>query len=369
MRIHRLSFVGSVAVVAALMATSPVLAVPGSRMNREEKKVVEATGKTSITIKNPRGRTVVVGKPGISAVTVIAVKNAQGKDDTEAGQMLDKLAINISEHGDQVQVETQDDNSWSDGSSIWSLVKGGRRSAWIDYTIEVPFAFGVTATSTSGDVRVSNIGGNGNVSSTSGDVSVRAVDGDAVVHVTSGDLEAIDIGGDLSAVATSGDVTIDNVKGKLKGDATSGDLRASRVGKDAEIRLASGNVVLEGCSGDASVRTASGDARLNEVQGSIDASSSSGDIEVQIVPAKDRAFNFSSSSGDITVYYVPIKDFGFNLEVRTSSGSIEGDLPIKVSRVDRRRLQGIVGSGAARVDIETASGDVSIMEQGESARK
>ncbi len=86
-----------------------------------------------------------------------------------------------------------------------------------------------------------------------------------------------------------------------------------------------------------------------------------------IIPVGDRSFNLSTSSGDIVLYYVPVKNYGFQLDVRTSSGSIEGDLPIKVRRVDRRRLQGVVGSGAARVDVETASGDVTVTERAEAA--
>jgi DUF4097 and DUF4098 domain-containing protein YvlB len=77
----------------------------------------------------------------------------------------------------------------------------------------------------------------------------------------------------------------------------------------------------------------------------------------------------SSSSGDVSVHYVPVKDFGFQLDVRTASGSIEGDLPIRVTRVDRRRLQGVVGSGAASLEIETSSGDVMILERSEAASK
>jgi DUF4097 and DUF4098 domain-containing protein YvlB len=125
--------------------------------------------------------------------------------------------------------------------------------------------------------------------------------------------------------------------------------------------------LLEGCSGNVSFRAASGDAVLREIDGSVDASSSSGDIEVLIIPVADRAFNLSTSSGDIVAYYVPVKGYGFQLDVRTSSGSIEGDLPIKVTRADRRRLQGAVGSGAARLDVETASGDVTITERAEAA--
>lgn len=366
---NRLSLIGCVAVVTGLIAVGPALAGSGGRVTREEKRVVGASGKTSINIKNPRGRTVVVGKEDATSVTVVSVKAAQGRDDDETRAMLDKLHVDVSEHGTTIEIETRDDNSWNDGSSLWSFVKGGRRSAWVDYTIEVPYKMAVNAHTTSGEIRVSNIGGDGNVSSTSGDVSVRGIGGDATLHVTSGDLEATDVGGSLTLVATSGDVTVDHVGGKLIAEGTSGDLRASRIEGNAEIHMTSGDLLLDGCSGDASVRTSSGDTRLNEVEGSIDASSSSGDIQAMIVPVKGRTFKLSSSSGDVRVYYEPVRDFGFDLDVRTSSGSIEGDLPIKVSRVDRRRLQGVVASGAANLAIETASGNVTIMERDQSARK
>jgi hypothetical protein len=44
-------------------------------------------------------------------------------------------------------------------------------------------------------------------------------------------------------------------------------------------------------------------------------------------------------------------------------------MPIKVSRVDRRRLQGVVGTGTSRIQIETASGDVTIIEKSDAAAK
>lgn len=340
---------------------------PGTKLEKEEKSTVSATGKKMLVVKNARGRTVVVGRSDASTVSIVALKTAVGNDKDAAAEMLDKITVQVTEHGDEVVVETRDEGKWDNDWSLWSVVKGGRKSAWVDYTIEVPQTFRVSASTTSGEVRASNLRGGADVSATSGDVSIRAVGGNSSARLTSGDLEVVEVDGDLSVSATSGSVVVDNVKGKLEIEGTSGDFRASRVGKDADIQLASGDFILEGCSGNVSFRAASGDAVMREIDGSVDASSSSGDIEVLVVPLADRAFNLSTSSGDIVLYYVPVKGFGFQLDVRTSSGSIEGDLPIKVTRADRRRLQGVVGSGAARVDVETASGDVTITERAEAA--
>ncbi|MDH4036387.1 MAG: DUF4097 domain-containing protein [Candidatus Krumholzibacteria bacterium] len=354
------------AVLIALTAVTAV-ATPGDRVDREEKRTVAAADKKELSVKNPRGRTVVVGKDGLREVTIVITRSARGRDAEDAARLLDDLEVEIEERGDRVQVETHDDGSRNRG--IWSYVKGDHRSAWVDYTIEVPRGFHVTASTTSGEVRVSNIEGNAVVAATSGDIDIRAIGGDAEIAVTSGNVDAVEIGGDVELSATSGDVNVDKVGGKLELEGTSGDFQVTRVAGNVTAQLSSGDFVLEGCSGNVSFDTASGDGRMIEVTGSIEASTSSGDIEVLIMPTADRVFDLSSSSGDIRVYYVPVKNFGFQLDVKTANGSIEGDLPIKVSRVDRRRLQGVVGSGAARVEIETASGDVTIVEQGESASK
>jgi len=351
-----------------LVASGSARAVPGDRQEKEEKATVPAKGKIALVVKNARGRTVIVGRPDVTAISVVGVKTVVARDSGDAKTMMDRLKMEVSEKGDQVVIETQDDNKLEDWGWV-NVVKGSRRSSWIDYTIEVPVNFRVNASTASGEVRISNINGSADVEATSGDVSLRGVGAGARVAMTSGDLEASDVGGDMTVGATSGNVNIENVRGKLDITGTSGDFDVSQVQKDITVEVTSGDFILQGCSGDVVFRSASGDARMSEVGGSVDASSSSGDIQVLIAPVGERNFAFSSSSGDIDISYVPAKDYGFHLDVSTNSGSIEGDMPIKVSRVDRRRLTGVVGTGASKLQVDTASGDVTIVEKSDAAVK
>jgi DUF4097 and DUF4098 domain-containing protein YvlB len=353
-----------------LLAVSSAPAAPADRQEKEEKATVQARGKVALVVKNARGRTVVVGRPEATTVSVVAMKTAVARDARDAKEMLERIRMEISESGDQVLIETKDSNKYEDwGWSVMSVVKGNRHTAWIDYTIEVPVGYRVSAATTSGEVRISNINGRADVDATSGEVVLRGIGGGARANMTSGDLEASDIGGDCEVNATSGNVKVDNVRGGLVVKGTSGDFEVTRVERDVEVDLTSGDFVLEGCSGNVTFRAASGDAQLTEVDGSVDASSSSGDITVMISPVGGRTFAFSTSSGDVDISYLPANNYGFKLDVSTASGSIEGDMPIKVSRVDRRRLQGVVGTGTARVTVETASGDVSIIEKSDAAVK
>jgi hypothetical protein len=129
-------------------------AVPGDRQEKEEKATVPAKGKIALVVKNARGRTVIVGRPDATSVSIVGVKTVVSRDSDDAKTMMDHLKMDVSEKGDQVVIETQDENKYEDwGWSVMSVVKGNRRSSWIDYTIEVPLSFRVNSSTSSGEIR------------------------------------------------------------------------------------------------------------------------------------------------------------------------------------------------------------------------
>ena len=72
---------------------------------------------------------------------------------------------------------------------------------------------------------------------------------------------------------------------------------------------------------------------------------------------------FTSSSGDVDVVFEAREGYGFLLDISTNSGAIEGDLDIKLNKISRKILRGVVGSGDGLVYIETASGDIRIKQK------
>jgi DUF4097 and DUF4098 domain-containing protein YvlB len=134
------------------------------------------------------------------------------------------------------------------------------------------------------------------------------------------------------------------------------------VGGDTNVELSSGDFLLEGCRGSVSATTYSGDIGISDVAGAVNASTGSGDIEVTLTPVGAKENRFESASGDVTVSFHTPAGYGFTLEVHTGTGSIEGDLDVKLDEISRKALKGIVGSGEGRVSIETASGDIRISQ-------
>jgi len=357
---------GSLVVLSLLAGT----AYAGKKLEREERHTVKAADHRAVVVFNPRGKTVIVGRDGASEVVVIATKIAKANTSEKTEELLARLHYEVREKDGVVVVRTVTDGM--DGSrSFWSVVRGNKQLACVDYTIEVPRHFAVETASTSGDVRVNNVAGPLMVRATSGAIALKEIDSAVSIEATSATIEANDLQGDLAISATSGEALVYSVGGSFTMAATSGSVRVERVAGNAEVQLVTGDFYLEGCLGDVTFATSSGDAEILDVEGSVNAITSSGDIDVMILPIDGKEFMLSSSSGNIGVKYLTPEDYGFLLDVSTNSGSIEGDMPIKVEKISRRELKGVVGSGASRVMIETASGDIVIVENvnGKTIRK
>jgi len=337
----------------------------GKRVEREDRKTLAALDHTGLIVENSKGRVVVIGDADATEVTVVATRVAIAASEIKAQELLEKLSFTMVVRDAMVVIRTE--NESEEGSrSIWSVLKGGRSSTFVNYAVEVPGHFDVQVSTTSGEVRVRGIEGHARVHATSASIELRDIGADGWVELTSGDLDASDIRGALDVRATSGTIEADGVGGSLRIDATTGDVVARRIEGDAIVNLVRGNLTIEHCLGDVVFRTSSGDAEIMDVVGGISAITSSGDLDVMILPLGEKEFILSSSSGDIDVRYATPLDFGFVLDIETSTGAIEGDMAIRVEKVTRRQLRGIVGTGTSRVMIETASGDVSIAERAKS---
>jgi DUF4097 and DUF4098 domain-containing protein YvlB len=339
------------------------LAYAGQELQKQDRKTVDVKGQKAIVVTNTRGKTIVVGERGATKVTIVAVKLVKAKNAEAAERVMEEVRFDVEVDDDRIAVISRLPETDKGDRSIWSVVKGGA-GARIDFTIEVPHDFDVQTFTTSGDVRVTNIAGVARVNATSGDVLLRDIGGNSVIDLTSGAIEASEIGGDLRIAASSGDAEVKRIKGLLTVETTSGNVRAYEVGGNVTVQLITGNLELRGCLGDVDFSTSSGNGRIVGVSGGVSATSSSGDLDVAILPVGDKEFYLSTSSGNVVVQFLPEQDYGFLLDVNTCTGAIRGDMELtKLDQISRRRLKGVVGNGKSRVVIETASGNVSIIER------
>jgi hypothetical protein len=160
----------------------------------------------------------------------------------------------------------------------------------------------------------------------------------------SGDIQVTDVTGDIKTKTASGEITIQQVTGNVQASAASGDIKITQVAGTVTASAASGDVTATGISGAASATTASGDVDV-ELTGV----SGSGDMK------------FSSASGDVRVK-APAQ-LSAQVEMSTASGSIKTDFPLNIQDLDHhgKKASGQVGTGAIKLKISAASGDVQLI--------
>ncbi|MBN2323570.1 MAG: DUF4097 family beta strand repeat protein [Spirochaetes bacterium] len=167
---------------------------------------------------------------------------------------------------------------------------------------------------------------------------------DASVKTHSGDIRIENIRFTILTLdASSGDIELSSVEtGRLKAECASGDIDAVFLDtENAELAAQSGNIELEDVTGDVSARTASGDVTVRYAKFSNDVSlyCASGDVLLLLPEGAEFVLNARASSGDITC-----------------------DFPLLVREMKRnkRSLEGTAGGGKNLVEIETASGDITV---------
>lgn len=184
-------------------------------------------------------------------------------------------------------------------------------------------------------------------SAVSGDVMVRATAGEVVISTVSGDVALADAADRYEVSTVSGDVRVTKVRGRGRLNSVSGNL---------EVRDVAGELVTRSVSGDVDVL----DARCEVLR----VATTSGEVVYEGSFAPSGTYELSTHSGDVRLA-VP-GDAGARIELQTYSGDLRSAFPITLqpgganSARRTRRMEFTVGSGDARVLLETFSGDITI---------
>lgn len=194
-----------------------------------------------------------------------------------------------------------------------------------------------------------------------GEVHASNVNGDIRLDASSGNITAEQMRGTLFVDTGSGNVEVSNVEGtELNIDTGSGDVRITGANSaDVNIDTGSGNVTgTTLTTTDLSVDTGSGNIELSGVRAtSLSMDTGSGDVEIDLVTDTDD-IKVDTGSGNVTIG-VP-SGFGSTVDLSTSSGDVDTDVEIQVTRRGRQHLMGRIGDGEGRMTIETGSGNVTI---------
>lgn len=244
----------------------------------------------------------------LGAHGTLRVENASGEIHADAydGSMVSVVAHRQASSQDELAHVRYEASVAGGDVSIKSIYPSHCTNCEISYEIQVPRSAALVATTSSGDIRATGVGGDEDLDAASGDINVRQA------------------GGRVHAEAASGKITIAGVANELRVKTASGDIAVSDAKADVDARAASGNVTARFAS-----------------MGAV------------------RAIVLEAASGDV-VLAMP-RGTGAAISAQTDAGSIQSDFgQAPHEGYAGATLAQTIGDGRVKIDLSAISGSIKL---------
>lgn len=354
----------SIPIVAAALVVGTTPAGAEREVWREQsEKTVEVRGFRTVEIVNARGRTEFSpSTDGRLHVTALKIVRVKGQD--RARELAREIVVDAGPQGDRYRIEVHYPKNRHIRIDLSDLFKvdGVNVPAYeVRIHCRVPAALAVEARATSGDIRSDSLAGSQQLKNTSGDIVVTAAGGALETTSTSGDVRIIGARR-TRARCVSGDVSVDGVAGPLQVSTTSGDIVVKGAEDSLALSSVSGDIRADRAPKGMDVGTTSGEVRVRGISGTVKAGSTSGDLRLEL-RSPLRGLDASTTSGAIWVGLDGT--IACALDMTTSSGALEVDLPMQMRNVTRRSVSGVIRGGGAPMVLHTTSGDITVAGGGQ----
>lgn len=228
--------VTAIGLAAAPAFPARTSAADDCRYTAERTATIAASGISTLELEAGAGSLRIIGRSGISQIQV------RGRACASSTALLGALQLRANRSGTTYAVEMlapENTRKWNDDGSY----------ARIDLVIEVPASMVARVSDGSGEAIISGIAGL-DMDDGSGELEVTNVGGDVTIEDGSGELEITGVQGDVVVEDGSGEVTIRDVTGSVTVSDGSGSIRVAQVGGNFTVRSdGSGDVQESGVSG------------------------------------------------------------------------------------------------------------------------
>ncbi len=192
------------------------------------------------------------------------------------------------------------------------------------------------------------------------DVQLSTDDGDITIEHINGDIDIKTDDGSVSLARIVGDIKVRSNDGSVNIQEFNSDVNLQRAGW-IDIQTDDGSVTMSRVVGDIKVRSNDGSTRVQEVSGDVNIQSDDGRITVVYSEDAGGVCNISLVTDDAAIDLTAPANFSADVEVITNDGSINTDLPIKVTgKLGKSGIKGTIRTGEGRLYIKTDDGSIRI---------
>ena len=317
------SLVAGVILLAALS-----IAAPAAAQRFAFERTYDVGQSLVIDVSTTRGKiNVRTGEPGRVVVTGAATVRIGLMAPSDAVERARRVAERppIEQNGDRLRLRAPmdpDDN----------------RAMTVNYDLRVPPNARLIAVSDSGAIDVRDLAGHAEVRTQSSAIVLTAL-------------------GSADVETGSGDVRLDGAAGAVRISTSSSAITARGLSGGLHARTGSGRVIASFTgAGPVNVGTSSSAIELNGVSGALTTTTESGRTTLSGTPS--AAWDVSAGSGSIDVdFRVPVNA---TLHAMTGSGSVETPERMVTGSIEKRRVDGEIGSGGPVVRLASRSGSIRV---------
>jgi DUF4097 and DUF4098 domain-containing protein YvlB len=194
----------------------------------------------------------------------------------------------------------------------------------VDFEVTVPQSMGLTLSGTYAEITVDGVQGPISAETVEGEINVRGGSGIITLHSIQGSVTLADATGRIEVNSVNEDVELSNVSGQIKAETTNGDVTLTGVkSSSVEAATINGDVIYEGTITDGGT------------------------------------YVFNSHNGDMVVS-IP-EGANVTVSVATANGDIDPSFPLPLTATHgKRRYTFKLGSGSARMEVESFQGDIKL---------
>jgi DUF4097 and DUF4098 domain-containing protein YvlB len=215
-----------------------------------------------------------------------------------------------------------------DGSTVSISASARHGPATVDYEILAPSWMPLSVSGTP-----------------SAEVTIEGSEAEITVETVEGSVHVIGGSGNISLRSVEGEVSLTDARGHI------------------ELNSVDGSIEVKNASGDISAETVDGEITMSGIESAnVDASTVDGSIEYDGTIQDNGRYHFESHDGDVSVS-VPERA-NVTLSVATFSGDFNACFPLQIKDKTKHRFTFTLGTGTARLELESFDGNIKICRPG-----
>ncbi len=179
------------------------------------------------------------------------------------------------------------------------------------------------------------------------------------LRTSGGNMDVTSIKGNITGETSGGNVSLQNTEGDTRVETSGGSVTAARGRGNLVLKTSGGDVSATDFTGDVDLNTSGGNVSAVSIDGGVQARTSGGNVKVSLA-GFNKGVHAQTSGGDVIVV-VP-KDLNADLDLATSGGDVECDLPLTVQgKIHEHMIRGTVNGGGKLIWAHTSGGNVRVV--------